>query len=204
MNPVVGALRQLEIGPIICLDDILIMHQGKDHLIQSPPGVSIPGPDCELDQTTNDYNSENRVSGVSSQLCYPTPGLPNSETEKSPAECQFPLMKEMVSFRDLARSGTWQGLWERQQLQLVDLPEQTGDNGIPTTTMGSKYDNRIQCLQYRLERLAGRNSYRGSLVNERGLESYQLLAAYLTLQCFAKQKHNIAILLKMDNVTAVT
>ena len=32
----------------------------------------------------------------------------------------------------------------------------------------------------------------------------ELLAAFLALQCFAKQKHNTTILLKMDNVTAVT
>ena len=32
----------------------------------------------------------------------------------------------------------------------------------------------------------------------------ELLAAFLAVQCFAKQKYNITILLKMDNVTAVT
>ena len=32
----------------------------------------------------------------------------------------------------------------------------------------------------------------------------ELLALFLALQCFAKQKHNTTILLKMDNVTAVT
>lgn len=31
----------------------------------------------------------------------------------------------------------------------------------------------------------------------------ELLAASLAVQCFVKQKHNIIILLKMDNVTAV-
>jgi len=31
----------------------------------------------------------------------------------------------------------------------------------------------------------------------------ELLTAYLVLQCFAKQKHNITIILRMDNITAV-
>ena len=32
----------------------------------------------------------------------------------------------------------------------------------------------------------------------------ELLAAFLALQCFTKQKHNITIWLRMDNLTAVT
>ena len=39
MKPVVGALRQMGIRLIIYLDDILIMHQEKDHLIQLTPLV---------------------------------------------------------------------------------------------------------------------------------------------------------------------
>ena len=41
-------------------------------------------------------------------------------------------------------------------------------------------------------------------VGELGREKCELLAAFLALQCFAKQQHNTTILLKMDNVTAVT
>ena len=52
-----------------------------------------------------------------------------------------------------------------------------------------------------------RNSDRRQMVSKETLNHIyylELLAAFLAIQCFAKQKCNITILLKMDNVTAVT
>ena len=80
MRPVVGGLRQIGICLIIYLDDTLIMHQEKQHLMQLTSLV------CQI---TADCNSENRISGFSSQFSLSTFGLPNIETEENPAECQF-------------------------------------------------------------------------------------------------------------------
>ena len=50
-------------------------------------------------------------------------------------------------------------------------------------------------------RTGGRWSARETLNH---INYLKLLAAFLAVQCFAKQKYNITILLKMDSVTAVT
>ena len=52
-----------------------------------------------------------------------------------------------------------------------------------------------------------RNSDRRQMVSKETLNHIyylELPVAFLAIQCFTKQKYNITILLKMDNVTAVT
>ena len=110
MKPVVGALRQLGIRLIIYLDDLLVLHQKRDHLMQLTTLV------CQfleaLDLIVNLKKSQLTpthemeflsflVNSVSLHWAFPS--------EKLRKIRQLPLKE-----RD---GGTWRGLWERLRLQ---------------------------------------------------------------------------------------
>ena len=74
---------------IIYLDDILIMHQEKKHLMHLIPLVFRFLDALGLMVNTVDSVSENRILGLPCQLSLSAPGLPTQETEEDSPGCQL-------------------------------------------------------------------------------------------------------------------
>ena len=83
----------------------------------------------------------------------------------------------------------------------------------PPSTKGPQYDYHVRCLHHGLGSLFGGHNYWGDITTGgtwsaqemmHHINYLELLAAFLAVQCFLKTENNMTILLKLDNVTAVT
>ena len=90
---------------------------------------------------------------------------------------------------------------------MVELSGQKDSLAIPIISQTTEHDNRVRCFQYGMGSSARRASDRGEMVHRGSFTSHKLSGAtscLLALQCFAKHSHNTTILMRLDNVTAVT
>ena len=69
-----------------------------------------------------------------------------------------------------------------------------------------RYNHQVKFIQHKLGTYQGEIWTRGMLLKKESfnhINYLKLLSAFLTLQCFTKQKCNITIWLKMDNLTVL-
>jgi len=178
-----------------------------------------PEPDNELEEVTDNSNSGNGVSGFPSQLSFSALGLPATASVRAIwlAPLHYRALQRMVisiapldqslasraskftymlNFTQAAKDNLnwWVSLDRHLLTDSLIHPRILGmitESDASNTGWGARQGEMQTGGRWSTSEVSNHINY------------LELLAANLALQCFAKQKHNTTILLKMDNVTAV-
>ena len=255
LKPPLGILRQMGIRLVVCLDDILILHQSREELDCLAPLI------CSLFEALglviNTKKSILIPQQVTEFLGFQINSgtlqiqMPQEKLRKIQHNARWLLQHQSITVQDLARfvgktTASSKAIWQAslhyrgiQALMNSVLPE-TEDNSGLTSRFNVKLPLSVEAqqdLQWwvslnqttllqapllpRIPNMtitsdASNTGWRACLGDtttggswsaqemKHHINYLELLAAFLAVQCFLKEISNMTILLRLDNVTAVT
>ena len=255
LKPLIGTLWQIGIRLVVYLDDILILHQGREELESLAPLI------CNL------FEALGLVINTKKSLLIPQQSteflgfliksmtlqiqMPQEKLRKIQQDARGLLLHQSVTVRDLARfvgktTASCKAIWQAPlhyrgiQALMNSVSSEAEDNSAPIGWFNIRLplseearqdllwwvslDRTVPLQAPLLPRVPSMIITSDAFTTGWGaclgdtttggtwsaqemmhhINYLELLAAFLAVQCFLKTENNITILLKLDNVTAVT